>query len=120
MVATKTMIKGNWIIAANDNDEEDWGCPKCGGKLRSCCGNSHIWCYDCGYNLWEMFDTEVKICKNNIEVIELTGVTYKIEIELDGTLHQAQELFQRFNKTILCYAYGKACKSKLSKIEVIR
>ncbi|GAH88621.1 unnamed protein product, partial [marine sediment metagenome] len=26
-----------------------------------CCGNSHIWCYACGYELWEGFDFDFGI-----------------------------------------------------------
>jgi len=46
------MAKDGWIVAVNEKGEEDWTCPKCGSQLTSCCGNSHIWCYSCGYTLW--------------------------------------------------------------------
>lgn len=62
MVATGVMVnKRGWVIAVNDNNEEDWECPKCGGQLRSCCGNSHIKCYECGFELWEMFQMGIEV-----------------------------------------------------------
>ena len=42
-----------FIVPVNEKGEEDWTCPRCGSRLRSCCGNSHIWCYNCGYELWD-------------------------------------------------------------------
>jgi len=41
-----------FIVPVNEKGEEDWTCPRCGSQLRSCCGNSHIWCYNCGFELW--------------------------------------------------------------------
>ena len=52
MVAADIATMDGWVISVNEKGEEDWGCPECGGRLRSCCGNSHIWCYKCGYTLW--------------------------------------------------------------------
>ena len=50
-----------WIVPVNEKGEEDWICPKCGGTLHSCCGNSHIWCYNCGFELWDRADFLIEL-----------------------------------------------------------
>lgn len=49
----KTADGSVWVVAMNEKGDEDWICPKCGDQLHSCCGNDHIWCYKCGFTLWE-------------------------------------------------------------------
>jgi len=54
MIPTKVIFNGSWFVPVNEERVEAWTCPKCGNEMSSCCGNSHIWCYNCKYEFWSL------------------------------------------------------------------
>lgn len=80
MVATGVKGVKGWVIAVNDKGEEDWTCPKCGHELSSCCGNSHIWCYNCGYTLW----TGPPPFPHKLEISNFSSLEKLKEMKTDG------------------------------------
>ena len=64
-----------FIVPVNEKGEEDWTCPRCGSRLRSCCGNSHIWCYNCGFELWSYQPMIPEVLLENILQVKPSTTT---------------------------------------------
>jgi len=77
MVAVRIGVRSvgpfRFFVPLNEKGEEDWTCPRCGGKMVSTDGNSRIFCPRCRY---VFFDTA-------LAAREIAGLVKSVESSIE-------------------------------------